>query len=222
MMNKKNTVIFDLDGTLLDTLQDLSESVRYVQAKKGCALHTNEQVRAHVGNGLKVLMDLSFPKETSKEERKDCLAMFREHYGKHCNDATAPYDGIIELLQKLNDRGYRLAIVSNKPDFAVKELNQIYFSDNISIAIGEKEEEGIRRKPAPDTVQEALKQLGSPVEEAVYVGDSEVDIATARNCGMDCILCEWGFRDREILEKEGAKRFAKKAEDILTILEEGF
>lgn len=218
----KDTVIFDLDGTLLDTLQDLSESVRYVQRQKGCPIHTNEQVKAHVGNGMKVLMNLSFPEAGSEEELEDCLNIFKKHYGEHCNDATAPYDGILELLRELNKRHYKLAIVSNKPDFAVKNLNQIYFSEYIQTAIGEKEQEGIRRKPAPDTVLESLAQLDSSVEKAVYVGDSEVDVRTAKNCGMDCILCEWGFRDRKTLEEEGAKIFAKKPEDILNILKEKF
>lgn len=214
----KDTVIFDLDGTLLNTLQDLSESVRFVQKQKGCPLHTNEQVKSHVGNGMRRLMGLSFPEGISEEELNSLFIQFKAYYEEHCNEATAPYDGIMDMLKILKEQGYKLAIVSNKGDFAVKELNRIYFSDYVQVAIGEQEEKGIRRKPAPDTVLEALLQLGSEVENAVYVGDSEVDILTAKNSKMDLISCEWGFRDRAVLEKEGAKIFAKKPDEIPAIL----
>lgn len=215
---KKTTVIFDLDGTLLDTLEDLYQSVSYTQQKLGYPLHSRSQVRAHVGNGIRVLMEKSLPADASPQEIEKAFRMCQTYYGEHSQDATKPYEGIMELLDQLNQTGYKLAIVSNKPDFAVKELNQIFFSDYITVAIGEQESAGIRKKPAPDTVFEALKLLQSSVEESIYVGDSEVDIKTADHAGMDVILCEWGFREKEDLIRQGAKVFADKPKTIFEII----
>ena len=146
------------------------------------------------------------------------MADFKGHYGEHCNDLTRPYDGIMELIAVLKEKKIKMAIVSNKADFAVKELNEIYFKGWIPVAIGEKESEGIRKKPAPDTVVEALKELGSTKEESVYVGDSEVDLATAKNCGMDHILCEWGFREKELLQELGGEIFVRHPEEIPALI----
>ena len=199
-MNKKDTVVFDLDGTLLDTLEDLKNSVNYAMCHFDYPERTLDEVRRFVGNGIVLLIQRAIPG------------------GKHCNDTTKPYEGIMELLHILKEHNIKIAIVSNKADFAVKELNEIYFKGMISVAIGEKESEGIRKKPAPDTVREALKELGSVAESSVYVGDSDVDIETARNSGMDEILCDWGFRGEEFLKEHGAKIIIKKPEEILTII----
>lgn len=217
-MNKKDTVVFDLDGTLLDTLDDLKNSVNYALESQGYPVRTKEEVRQFVGNGIVLLMQRALPGGQENPDFEKVLETFKKHYGVHCNDLTKPYDGIMELLDLLKEKNVKMAIVSNKADFAVKELSEIYFKGIIPVAIGEKESEGIRKKPAPDTVMEALKELGSSAEDAVYVGDSEVDLATAQNCNMDSILCEWGFRERSVLEELGGKVFVKKPSEIADII----
>lgn len=217
-MQKKDTVVFDLDGTLLDTLDDLMNSVNYALESNGYPARTRDEVRRFVGNGILLLMQRALPSGQENPDFEKVFAGFKEHYGIHCNDLTKPYEGIMELLELLKEKGVKMAIVSNKADFAVKELSEIYFKGIIPVAIGEKESEGIRKKPAPDTVMEALRQLGSNTENAVYVGDSEVDLATAENCGMDYILCEWGFRERKKLEELGGKVFVKKPSEIADLI----
>ncbi len=202
-MRKINTVIFDMDGTLLDTLADLKNSVNYALRTLGYPERSLEEIRQFVGNGVRRLMILALPDGEDNPDFEQALGMFREHYAVHCNDNTDTYDGIMSLVEKLHADGYQMAIVSNKSDSAVKELAKMYFKDLIPVAIGEKESQGIRRKPAPDTVNEALRILGSGKEQAVYVGDSEVDIQTAANSGMDVVLCSWGFRGRQFLEEQG-------------------
>lgn len=215
---KKTTVIFDLDGTLLDTLQDLADAVNYALRKEGMPERTIDEVRRFVGNGVRLLMIRAVPGGESNPLFEETFAQFKEYYGEHCNDNTKPYEGMIELLETLKSKGYSVAIVSNKIDFAVKELSALYFKGIVPVAIGEKE--GVRRKPAPDTVREALKELGRTAEESVYVGDSDVDIETAKNADMPCISVLWGFRDREFLEEHGAKRYARTAEDVLKLVEQ--
>lgn len=215
---KKNTVIFDLDGTLLDTLQDLADATNYALRKQGMPERTIEEVRQFVGNGVRLLMIRAIPGGEENPLFEETFALFKSYYGEHCNDHTKPYEGIMELLATLREKGYAVAIVSNKIDFAVKELSKLYFQGIVPVAIGEKE--GIRRKPAPDTVFEALKELGRTKEEAVYVGDSDVDIETAQNAGMPCISVLWGFRDKAFLKAHGASHYAEKAEEILKYVEE--
>ena len=215
---KKTTVIFDLDGTLLDTLQDLADAVNYALRKEGMPERTIDEVRQFVGNGVRLLMIRAVPGGESNPLFEETFAQFKEYYGEHCNDNTKPYEGMIELLETLKSKGYSVAIVSNKIDSAVKELSTLYFKGIVPFAIGEKE--GVRRKPAPDTVREALKELGRTAEESVYVGDSDVDIETAKNAGMPCVSVLWGFRDREFLEEHGAKRYARTAEDVLKLVEQ--
>lgn len=217
-MTGKDTVIFDLDGTLLDTLDDLTGSVNYALKEVGCPGRTRDEVRAFVGNGIRNLMLRALPRNVSPAVFDQAFAAFKRHYGIHCNDQTRPYEGILDLIKELKKRGIRMAIVSNKADFAVKELANIYFAGMIPTAIGEKESEGIRKKPAPDTVNEALTQLKSCRENAVYVGDSDVDIATAANAGMDAVLCEWGFRSREFLVEHGAKTMIASPKELLAFL----
>jgi haloacid dehalogenase superfamily, subfamily IA, variant 3 with third motif having DD or ED/haloacid dehalogenase superfamily, subfamily IA, variant 1 with third motif having Dx(3-4)D or Dx(3-4)E len=213
-----NTIVFDMDGTVLNTLEDLTISVNYVLEKFGMPKRTLEEYRMFFGNGIRHALELSLPEGTSPEILDEMVPVFREHYDRHCLDNTRPHDGILDLMKELKDRGYKMAIVSNKIDSAVKELNSRFFSDFVDVAIGEKP--GIRRKPAPDTVIEALKELNSNVNETVYIGDSEVDYATAENSGLRCISVLWGFRDKEYLEEIGADVFAEKPGDILSILEQ--
>lgn len=215
-MKAYDTVIFDLDGTLLNTLEDLADSVNYALAQAGMPFRSTEEVRRFVGNGVRRLMELSIPQGENNPRFEEIFSVFREHYFVHCNDRTGPYPHIMEMLEQLKERGYKLAIVSNKYYDAVQELRKLYFADYISVAIGEKE--GIRKKPAPDTVQEALHALESDKSRAVYVGDSEVDIATAANAGMDCIVVTWGFRTREEQKRAGGKVFADDPMDILDLL----
>ena len=215
---KKNTVIIDLDGTLLDTLQDLADATNYALRKQGMPERTIEEVRQFVGNGVRLLMIRAIPGGEENPLFEETFALFKSYYGEHCNDHTRPYEGIMELLATLREKGYAVAIVSNKIDFAVKELSKLYFQGIVPVAIGEKE--GIRRKPAPDTVFEALQELDRTKEEAVYVGDSDVDIETAQNAGMPCISVLWGFRDKAFLETHGASHYAEKAEEILKYVEE--
>ena len=211
-------VIFDLDGTLLNTLEDLTDSTNAALQQYSYPTRTIDEVRRFVGNGVRLLMIRAVPGGESNPLFEETFAQFKEYYGEHCNDNTKPYEGMIELLETLKSKGYSVAIVSNKIDFAVKELSALYFKGIVPVAIGEKE--GVRRKPAPDTVREALKELGRTAEEAVYVGDSDVDIETAKNADMPCISVLWGFRDLEFLEEHGAKRYARTAEDVLKLVEQ--
>lgn len=215
-MRRYDTVIFDLDGTLLNTLEDLHDSVNYALGKAGMPLRSLEEIRRFVGNGVMRLLELAVPQGKENERFDDVFADFKAYYSVHCNDKTGLYLDVERLLEELKRRGYKLAIVSNKYYDAVQELKEQYFSEYLEIAIGEKE--GIRRKPAPDTVLKALKQLGSSKERAVYVGDSEVDIATAANTGMDCIAVTWGFRTREEQIKAGGRIFADSPLEILDLL----
>lgn len=217
-MNKKNTLIFDLDGTLLDTLDDLTSSVQYALSEMGLPTRSREEVRSFVGNGIAVLISKSVPEGTDEATINKALEIFKKHYAHHCNDITGPYPGIIEMIDQLQKRKIKMAIVSNKADFATKELAEIYFHGKIPVAIGEKESEGIKKKPAPDTVFKALEILESTIEEAVYVGDSEVDIATANNAGMDLILCSWGFRDVQYLKEQGGEIIVDQPDDILSLV----
>ena len=198
-----HTVIFDLDGTLLDTLQDLADSANHALAASGFPRRTLEEVRQFVGNGVGMLIHRAVPEGTSPEAEAACLACFRAHYLTNMSHKTAPYPGILELLDRLAGAGKRLAVVSNKFDGAVKGLCRTYFGHRLAAAIGESE--GVARKPAPDTVLRALAELGVSREGAVYVGDSDVDILTARNAGIPCLSVSWGFRDRDFLLAHGAR-----------------
>lgn len=211
------TIVFDMDGTVLNTLDDLTVSMNYVLEKFGYPGHTVEEYRLFFGNGVKEALRLALPEDVPSEIIDDMLPIYKEHYDAHCLDKTRPYDGVVEVMNELKQKGYKLAIVSNKIDSAVKELNQRFFADAVEIAIGEKP--GVNRKPAPDMVEAALKELGSTKEEAVYVGDSEVDFMTAKNSKLPCISVLWGFRDKEYLIEQGAYCFAENPEDIISILQ---
>lgn len=212
---KYSTYIFDLDGTLLDTLNDLAAAVNYALRQHGKPEHTIDDVRRFVGNGVRKLMERAIPDGEKNPDFEATFATFREYYMHHSLDTTRPYPGIIETLEALKARGCRLAVVSNKMMAATQELCQHFFADTIEVAIGENEAAGIRKKPAPDTVFEALRQLGEEKENAVYVGDSDVDFETACNSGLPCISVLWGFRDRDFLIQHGAKTFISAPSELL-------
>ena len=215
-MKQYDTYIFDLDGTLLDTLNDLASSVNYAMRTHGLPEHSIEDVRRFVGNGVRMLIIRATPGGETHEAFEDIFHTFRQHYLVHSLDTTCPYPGVESMLRELKRRGRRLAVVSNKFDEATKDLVSHFFPDTIDVAIGEHEAAGVRRKPAPDTVIEALRQLGVGQEMCVYVGDSDVDVQTAHNSALPCISVLWGFRDRAFLEACGATTFAEKPEDILS------
>lgn len=196
-------VLFDLDGTLLDTLEDLYQSVNAALTACGFPERTRMEIRSFVGNGVRNLMVRSVPDGEENPKLEECFQKFREHYAAHLNDHTAPYAGIMELLAELKEKGIPTAVVSNKSDAAVKELCRETFGDLVPLAIGESER--VKKKPAPDTVIEAAAGIGVPLKDCVYVGDSEVDLATAENAGIPCISVSWGFRDKELLESLGVK-----------------
>ena len=212
-----STYIFDLDGTLLDTLGDLAASVNYALRICGMPEHSIEEVRGFVGNGVRLLMERAVPDGASNPRFDEAFSAFRQHYMAHSLDTTCPYDGIPEMLADLKAKGCHLAVVSNKFYAATQELCHHFFADTIDVAIGEHEAEGIRKKPAPDTVFEALRQLGVGKENAVYVGDSDVDIQTARNSGLPCVSVLWGFRDRDFLIKNGAETFISAPLELLSV-----
>ena len=211
-----NTYIFDLDGTLLDTLGDLAASVNDALRKHGMPEHSIDDVRRFVGNGVRLLMERAVPDGAANPLFEETFASFRQHYMAHSLDTTKPYEGIPEALADLKTRGCHLAVVSNKMMAATQELCRHFFPDTIEVAIGEHESAGIRKKPAPDTVFAALKALGVGQEGAVYVGDSDVDIETARNSGLPCISVLWGFRDRDFLIQHGAKTFISTPSELLS------
>lgn len=215
-MKQIDTVIFDLDGTLLNTLEDLTDSVNFALKTCNMPQRTIEEVRCFVGNGVRNLMLRAVPQGEENPRFEEAFSLFKKYYGEHCNDKTRPYDGVRKLMETLKEQGYALGIVSNKIDSAVKELNHRYFADLVEVAIGERE--GVLRKPAPDTVLTALEELGKKKENAIYVGDSEVDVATARNVGMPCISVLWGFRDKEFLKEQGADVFAQCPEDVRKLI----
>lgn len=213
-----NTVIFDLDGTLLNTLEDLADAVNYVLKKFGWQEHTIDQVCSHVGNGIRNLMKLSVPDGFENPQFEDAFQTFKEYYQAHCQVKTAAYPGIMDLLKKLHEQNYKMAIVSNKAHKAVQELNDIYFKNYIQVAMGENEDAGIKKKPAPEMVYKALEMLGSRKEDAIYVGDSDVDKATADNAGMDCVLCQWGFRGLELLQSLNPKAVIAEPMELIEII----
>ena len=212
-MKEFDTYIFDLDGTLLSTLNDLAASTNYALRWARMPERTIEEIRMFVGNGVKLLMERAIPNGSNNPKFEETYAKFREHYMEHNLDTTCPYEGISELLRELKSRGKNLAIVSNKFYAATQDLAKHFFPDTIEVAIGERET--IRKKPAPDTVLEALRQLGVSKEGAVYIGDSDVDIMTAKNCGLPCISVLWGFRDKDFLIQHGGTIFVDKPADIL-------
>ena len=213
-MHQYDTYIFDLDGTLLDTLDDLAAAVNYALRTYRMPEHSCDDVRRFVGNGVRMLMIRAIPNGEQNPRFKEVFSTFRQYYLEHSLDRTRPYDGVPEMLKALKQRGCRLAVVSNKFYAATQELCRHFFADTIEVAVGEHEAEGIRKKPAPDTVNEALSQLGVDHRHDVYVGDSDVDLQTARNAGLPCISVLWGFRDKDFLISNGATTFITTPQEL--------
>ncbi len=209
-------VIFDMDGTILDTLEDLAGSLNYALAEVGMPQRSLEEVRTFVGNGIRKLLERGVQPGSTAEQVDEVQANFMPHYKQHCADKTCAYPGILPLLAALKDAGTKLAVVSNKGDFAVQELCVQYFPGFFDMAVGEKE--GVRKKPMPDSVNLVLQQLDVAGADAVYVGDSEVDIATARNAGLECIVVGWGFRDEAFLLEQGAEAIIKSTDELAQLL----
>lgn len=213
MIREYDTYIFDLDGTLLDTLTDLAASCNYALLQHGMAQRTIDEVRMFVGNGVKKLMERAIPDGLANPQFDEVYQCFRQHYLKHGLDHTAPYPGVLPMLAELKRRNKKIAVVSNKFYRATEELCKHFFDQYVEVAIGERE--GIKKKPAPHTVLEALAQLGVTGDNAVYIGDSDVDIATANNCQLPCISVLWGFRDKDFLLRSGATTLISAPKELL-------
>ncbi|MGN1419693.1 MAG: HAD family hydrolase [Acutalibacteraceae bacterium] len=209
-------VIFDLDGTLLNTLDDLAASVNFALRSFGFPERTTEEVRRFIGNGVIKLMQRATPDTIDEATFNACFEAFRTYYLEHMTDHTAPYDGIMQLLDELKKKNIKTAVVSNKLHSGVVGLCKDFFKDSLTCAFGVENES--ERKPSPANVYKAFKKLGISANEAIYVGDSEVDVATAKNSDLDCIGVTWGFRDRKELVESGAKFIVNKPLEILDIV----
>lgn len=215
-MKKYNTILFDLDGTLLNTLEDLAGAVNHVLKTNNEPERTIDEVRRFVGNGIRKLMIRAVPDGEDNPTFEQQFKEFSSYYLAHDMEKTDVYSGIPELLQELNARGISTAIVSNKYQPAVTDLADHYFKGMVSTAVGQSDK--IRKKPAPDMVYEALDRMGIDKEKKdgiLYVGDSDVDSQTAANAGLDCILCSWGFRDIELLKQQKAEAIISSPEELL-------
>ena len=212
------TILFDLDGTLLNTLPDLHASVNFALNAHSLPTRTIEQTRRAVGNGVVKLIARSVPSNTPEALKAQVLETFKSHYANHSLDQTVPYPGVVELLETLREKNVPVAVVSNKHDSAVKTICDHYFPGLACVAMGEREEMGVRKKPAPDAVFAALREMKADPASAVYVGDSEVDIETARNASLPCITVTWGFRDREELIGKGAALIADDTDRLAALL----
>lgn len=211
-MKPYRLAIFDLDGTLLDTLEDLKNSLNAALAAHGYPQRTLEEVRTFVGDGVRMLVTRGAPKEIDPAALEALLATFRAHYGAHSMDCTRPYEGVVSLLEALRRDGVKLAVVSNKADSAVRPLCDHFFPGLFDCAMGEIA--GIAKKPAPDLVDRVRNELGISRDEAVYIGDSEVDVKTAQNAGLDALIVTWGFREAAFLKENGAKRLVDSADAL--------
>lgn len=203
-MNIKG-ILYDMDGTVLDTQEDLKNAVNAAMAAFDRPPITLDDVRAYLGNGARRLIELALGPEASPEEVDRVLAWYKPWYDAHCRIYTQPYPGILPMMERLKAAGLRQAIVSNKPDSAVRALTAEFFPGLAEACAGEREQEGVRRKPAPDMLDAVREAMGLRREECLYVGDSEVDILTAKNAGLRCLSVSWGFRSREQLTEAGAE-----------------
>ncbi|MBR5314050.1 MAG: HAD family hydrolase [Clostridia bacterium] len=213
---KYDAVIFDLDGTILSTLEDLADGTNYALQANGLATRTIDEVRRFVGNGVRLLIERAVPENTPLEIIDKVQATFAEYYTANCSVKTKPYDGVLEMLTNLRKRGIKTAVLSNKPDYAVQPLCKQYFDGYLDAASGEVT--GITKKPAPDGVYRILDIIGAKADRCVYVGDSDVDVLTAKNSKMDCIAVDWGFRDRDNLTNAGATVIASTPEELFELI----
>ncbi len=207
-------VLFDLDGTLLDTLADLANATNYALEKLGFPRRSVKEIRAILGNGAVNLLTRALP-EDKKDAIEEILPIYNEYYAGHSAVETRPYEGVLSMLDRLKEEGYGLAVISNKPDYAVQTLAKKYFP-TIEFAVGERE--GIRRKPFTDSIEEAIRVLGADRNRVLFVGDSEVDVETAMNAKIPCVAMTWGFRDREELVAAGAKYLADNADELYEVI----
>lgn len=211
-------VIFDLDGTLLNTLEDLADSTNYALKTFNYSTRSIDEVRNFVGNGVDKLIERAIPDGLNNPNYKKCLELFKNNYKANMNNKTTTYPGIMEMLEELKKMNVKTAVVSNKFDEAVRDLCSKYFNGLIDFSAGENESAGIRKKPAPDTVLKVLEYFNIKKEHAVYVGDSEVDIQTAKNAGLECISVLWGFKNKEFLQNNDAKILISKPDEIFKYL----
>ena len=212
---KYNTYIFDLDGTILDTLLDLANAVNFAMRAKGFPERTTDEVRSFIGNGIKVLIRRAVPQNTSEDDYAQALEIFTKYYLEHIADNTKPYDGMIDVINSLKEKGCKTAVVSNKAHIAAQAVVKDFFGDIFDIVVGKMDE--FPSKPEPDSLLYAIRSLGADKEKCIYIGDSDVDVLTAHNAGLECIGVTWGNRDEDVLLTNGAEYIARKPEDILNI-----
>ena len=217
-MRRFDTVLFDLDGTLLDTLEDICGAANHTLRELGYPERTLAEMRRFVGNGAEMQMRRALGADADEETVAKALALYKPYYAAHCQIKTKPYAGVLELMAALKAEGFRLAVVSNKPDEAVRPLVAEHFGALADIAMGETAQR--RRKPAPDMVWAALEELGAPREGALYVGDSEVDVEMARRAGLPLAAVAWGFRGRALLEQAGARCIVDTVPELLAVATE--
>ena len=215
---KYKAVLLDMDGTVLNTIEDIMDSANTALRKFGFPEMELSQAAQRLGNGSRVLLTKSLPEGTADETIDRILEFYLPYYDAHSHIKTRPYEGIPEFMEKLKNSGIKLAIISNKPDSTVKELAREFFAGLLETAVGESET--VKRKPIPDAVLAAAKQLGLGRKDCVYVGDSEVDVETAKRAGMDCIAVSWGFRSREQLEQAGALNIADSVPELFKMIVE--
>lgn len=211
-----NTIVFDLDGTLLNTLEDLRDSVNYALERQGFPLRNLSEIRSFVGNGIRLLMERAVPENIGAETFEICFKDFCDYYKIHMEDKTAPYDGINDMLTNIKKAGFKTAIVTNKADFAAQDLCKRMFGENIDFVVGSSDDRP--NKPAPDGVFYALEKLDSKIENTVFVGDADTDILTAKNANLPSIGVLWGFRDREVIEEAGAEYIVESVNDLEKLL----
>lgn len=213
---KYKAVIFDMDGTILNTLEDLKNATNYSLRQFGMPERSLEEVRMFVGNGIRKLVERAVPAGTSEEKIAQVFDVFLEYYEIHSADNTSPYPGILELVEKLKKSGIKTAVSTNKADVPAQELGREYFKGIFDLIVGQQD--GLKVKPAPDSVNKILSILDIQKKDAIYIGDSDVDVQTAKNSGLDFIGVSWGFRGREFLEKNGAKNIVDNANEILDLV----
>ena len=213
---KYKAVIFDMDGTILNTLEDLKNATNYSLRQFGMPERSLEEVRMFVGNGIRKLVERAVPAGASEEKIAQVFDVFLEYYEIHSADNTSPYPGILELVEKLKESGIKTAVSTNKADVPAQELGREYFNGIFDLIVGQQD--GLKVKPAPDSVNKILSILDIQKKDAIYIGDSDVDVQTAKNSGLDFIGVSWGFRGREFLEKNGAKNIVDNANEILDLV----
>ena len=215
-MSRYKTLIFDLDGTLLDTLGDLTDGVNHALSRFCFAERTRDEVRSFIGNGVPTLLRRALPADTDEKTHAEAVRLFGEFYRDNMLKHTRPYEGIASMLETLRDKGFGIGVVSNKRDSAVKALCAHFFGNTVRVALGAVSEE--TRKPSPVLLNAAMDALGADSGETVFIGDSEVDIAAAANAGIDIICVGWGYRDGSFLRSSGAKKVAADTDNLLKLL----